>query len=267
VGRGRAPVVLVFPNYAGKKQFDVDQAVFLAQAGYVGVAVDLYQEIPEYTHADRNPGRSASDDEVRRHRSAGFGMMNRLLRKPVIFRGLMEATLAAARQHSAAHPQLAGAIGYCFGGVCVLECVRGRLDMQAVVSFHGVLQSRPKNIDEDPSFDDSIEAAPKGPYATWCRVLIENGNSDPLVPQESVITFKKEMDDNGIDWQFHDHARTPHGFALPPGVFSAAYNEAADRRSTLSMLQHFKETWPEFPQYTVTRNAAGTLLCPPQARL
>mmetsp|Transcript_9209 Transcript_9209/g.20044 ORF Transcript_9209/g.20044 Transcript_9209/m.20044 type:complete len:345 (-) Transcript_9209:189-1223(-) len=267
IGRERAPVVLVFPNYAGKKQFDVDQAVFLAQTGYVGVAVELYKETPEYTYADRNPGRSASAEEVKRHRSAGFGMMNGVKRNLIAFRGLMEATLSAARQHSASHPQLAGGIGYCFGGVCVLECVRGRLDMQAVVSFHGVLQTGLNNIDQDPNFDDRIQEAPKGPYATWCRVLIENGNADVLVPQESAIAFKKEMDDNGIDWQFHDHAKTPHGFALPPGVFSAAYNQAADRRSTLSMLQHFKETWPDFPQYTVARNAAGTLLYPPRARL
>ena len=27
------------------------------------------------------------------------------------------------------------------------------------------------------------------------------------------------MDDAGIDWRFNNHARTPHGFALAPGVF------------------------------------------------
>ena len=30
------PLILVWPNYAGEKQFDIDQAVFLAKCGYTG---------------------------------------------------------------------------------------------------------------------------------------------------------------------------------------------------------------------------------------
>ncbi|CAK9032663.1 unnamed protein product [Durusdinium trenchii] len=52
-GRGPRPVVLVHHNYAGLKQFDVDQACFIARAGYVGLAVDLYQETKAFTLEDR----------------------------------------------------------------------------------------------------------------------------------------------------------------------------------------------------------------------
>lgn len=38
-GRPPGPVVMVHHNYAGSKQFDVDQAAFLARCGYVGVAI------------------------------------------------------------------------------------------------------------------------------------------------------------------------------------------------------------------------------------
>ena len=48
-------MVLVFSNYAGLKQFDKDQAMFLAKLGYVGLAVDLFKETPEYMYEDRNP--------------------------------------------------------------------------------------------------------------------------------------------------------------------------------------------------------------------
>ena len=58
----------------------------------------------------------------------------------------------------------------------------------------------------------------------------------------------------------NNHAKTPHGFALAPGVFSTAYHELADRRSTLSMLSLFAEVWPEYPQFAVERNACGTVL-------
>ena len=45
---------------------------------------------------------------------------------------------------------------------------------------------------------------------------------DAAVPTEGdqgIEVWKKEMDDAGIDWRFNNHARTPHGFALAPGVF------------------------------------------------
>lgn len=62
-----APVVLVLPNYAGLKQFDIDQITFLAQLGYVGVACDLYDNVKEYPYTLRNPGPGASKHELRAH--------------------------------------------------------------------------------------------------------------------------------------------------------------------------------------------------------
>lgn len=53
-GRPPAPVVLVHHNYAGLKQFDVDQACWLARVGYVGLAVDLYKATDSFTYEDRN---------------------------------------------------------------------------------------------------------------------------------------------------------------------------------------------------------------------
>merc|ERR1711972_953264 len=118
-GRERAPVVLVFPNYAGKKQFDIDQAIFLAKLGYVGVAVDLYKETPDYSYDDRNPNKDTPEDKVTKHWKGAFAAMNGLLRNPGTLRGLMAATLAEARKHPSAHPTYAAGIGYCFGGACV----------------------------------------------------------------------------------------------------------------------------------------------------
>ena len=42
VGNSPAPVILVHHNYAGLKQFDIDQACFLAKVGYVGLAVESW---------------------------------------------------------------------------------------------------------------------------------------------------------------------------------------------------------------------------------
>lgn len=269
-GRPPAPVVLIHPNYAGLKQFDIDQASYLAKVGYVGLACDLYKETPEYNFGDRNPAPDTSDAgkaAARRHVKGAANAMNGLLKNPKHWRGLMGAYLDAARTHPMVHPEFAGAIGYCLGGQCVLEQVRAGHQIQAGVTFHGLLQSIPlaepvrlggHRISKE-DFVKTVEQAPNN-HTSSCKVLIENGDLDEEVPQEAIDEWRQEMDTHGIDWRFNNHARTPHGFALAPGVWSTAYTEAADRRSTLSMLQLFAEVWPSFPQYPVHTNASGTKL-------
>mmetsp|Transcript_159232 Transcript_159232/g.305490 ORF Transcript_159232/g.305490 Transcript_159232/m.305490 type:complete len:425 (+) Transcript_159232:87-1361(+) len=64
-GRPPAPVILVHHNYCGMKKFDVDQACFLAKAGYVGVCTDLYTETETFSYTDRwrNYGKLISFEE------------------------------------------------------------------------------------------------------------------------------------------------------------------------------------------------------------
>jgi dienelactone hydrolase len=147
-GAPPAPLVLVHPNYAGLKQFDIDQAAFLAKAGYVGFALDLYKDVEgSYEYGDRNPEPDFQTDagkaRGRKHFVGAFTAMNDHLRNPGPWRDLMSGYLALARKHPAVHPQLAAAIGYCFGGQCCLEQVRGGDRLDAIVTFHGLLHSRP----------------------------------------------------------------------------------------------------------------------------
>mmetsp|Transcript_31430 Transcript_31430/g.73716 ORF Transcript_31430/g.73716 Transcript_31430/m.73716 type:complete len:412 (-) Transcript_31430:36-1271(-) len=168
-GRPPAPVILVHPNYAGLKQFDIDQAAFLARAGYVGVAVDLYREREmvgvsdeslEYLFEDRDPKRDLTffgqssgymserqKEKVKRHSAGSFAAMTGLLKTPIVWRALMAAWLDKARCHPAVHRVFAGAIGYCFGGQAVLEQVRAGHSIQAAVTFHGLLHSRPRRVE------------------------------------------------------------------------------------------------------------------------
>lgn len=291
-GRGPAPVVLINPNYCGLKQFDVDVACFLAKCGYVGFAMDLFKESEDYTFEDRDPafflpqklegmelarderapGRVAKivEEAQKRHGDGSNKAIGNLVRDKQFWRNLMGAQLAAARTHPAVHKTYAATIGYCLGGMCILEQVRAGHEIQAAVSFHGLLQSPGKH----KSLEEYSKTYAENKYATNCKVLIENGDYDDLVSPESIAEWKREMDQARIDWRFNNHARTPHGFALKPGSPGAAspkdpvtimnqsmhYVEAADRRSTLSMLSLFAECWPEYPQYPVETNACGTRL-------
>lgn len=254
-----APQVLVIPNYAGLKQFDRDQAVFLARCGFVGIAVDVYGEPEGYGEDDRSPAFGSARDVQLRHMRGAFRQVNVFMRDPALLRSMLGAYLAAGRRHPAVDARFAAAIGYCFGGTAVLEMVRGGLDVQAVVSFHGVLQSRPGKFPFLPGESLAI-TAPVNAYATRCKVLVENGDLDEMVTERSYREFRKEFNEAGVDWRFDNHANTPHGFALAPGCFNNRYTEAADRRSTLAMLSLFAEVFPHVRQRPVACNACGTAL-------
>ena len=122
VGHKPAPLVLVLPNYAGLKQFDKDQAMFMAKLGYIGLAVRLYKEVPGYQKEDRNPipNSKYTDEEGRTgpvmqaHFQGAFTALQTLLNDPRYWRGLMAEYLNQARTHPAVHHEHAAAIG-CVG--------------------------------------------------------------------------------------------------------------------------------------------------------
>ena len=243
----------------------------------VGLAVDLYPEkqsvypgINTYKFADRSAAGirlQGNTFDPKQHFSGAIERMQALIEDPVAWRELMATNLAAANQHAAVASGKAGAIGYCLGGQSCLEQLRAGHAVQAIVSFHGLLNSRPmtKRAPFDPhtritqsEYEQRFQLI--NTYATGCRVLIENGCYDDHVPAESIAEWVAEMDSASIDWRFTNHARTPHGFALAPGMIASEYVEAADRRSTLAMLALFAEVWPEHAQRPVEFNACGTRL-------
>lgn len=255
---GPRPLVLVIHNYQGLKFFDVDVAEYLARVGYVGLAIDTYGTRcpPEQREFPADPAQIADFQQ------RCFAAMVAMDHDWALFRGLLARWLQAGLEHDSvdatARPS---AIGYCFGGVAVLEAVRGGLDLATAVSFHGLLQTG-----EDPNPEKfgaqrpALKPVPNT-YRSDTVVLIENGAEDGLVPLESRTRFFAEMDEAGVDWIFHHHAQTPHGFALPPtlGPPGRLYTPA-DRRSTVSMLSLFREVYPQVEQNKVAHNAAGTAI-------
>mmetsp|Transcript_69646 Transcript_69646/g.175430 ORF Transcript_69646/g.175430 Transcript_69646/m.175430 type:complete len:367 (-) Transcript_69646:22-1122(-) len=256
-GRPPAPVILVHHNFCGLKQFDIDQASFLAKVGYVGLAVDLYKETENYKYADR-----ATFNWLE-----AAPLMNGLYMNPKAWRGLMKAHLDAAFEHPAVEKGLAGAIGYCLGGQCCLEQMRGGQTLQACVTFHGLLQSRPfrpgsldpMNKMNPDEYKEAVDIPPST-FTPGCRLVVENGQYDGEVSLESIGEFMTEMHEHDVEWQFHTHSKAPHGFALAPGTVGSSYVEDVDRRSTMSMLAAFAEAWPAYRQHPVETNASGTKL-------
>ena len=253
---GPRPLILVIHNYQGLKGFDLDVAEYMARLGYVGMAVDMYGEhVPEmHREFPTNPA------EIEPFQKRCFDAMVDLDHDHERFRALMGAWIDLGMKDPAVDASaMPAAIGYCFGGMAVIEAVRGGLSLSGVVSFHGLLQTG-----EDPSAARFGAIRPplkpcENSYNTNTIIRVENGAEDPLVGAENKQRFFEEMDQAGVDWSFHEHAKTPHGFALPERIGAPGHLfEPADRRSTQNMLSLFRELFPGVPQRPVEFNAAGT---------
>ncbi|MET0271073.1 MAG: dienelactone hydrolase family protein, partial [Sphingomonas sp.] len=116
-------------------------------------------------------------------------------------------------------PSRTAAIGYCFGGMCVLELARSGVDLRAAVSFHGLLRT------DRPAAPGAIT----GQVAAWC------GARDPYVPAADVEAFRAEMAEAGAAAQVTVFNAAAHGFTDPDatamGRAGVAYDAIADRVS------------------------------------
>jgi dienelactone hydrolase len=121
------------------------------------------------------------------------------------------------------------AIGYCFGGMVVLELARANADVVGVVSFHGTLTT--------PKPDQTTSVKPK--------ILVCTGADDSFVPPEQIAAFTDEMRKAKADWQLITYSGAHHAFTNPDadkfGMANVSYDANADRRSWQAMKDFFAE--------------------------
>ncbi len=208
---GARPAVLVAHAWAGRSEFEIEKAKALAGLGYTGVAIDLYGQGVLGSSTEENQALMTPFVEDRAMLQA------RLLEIVGIVKGQPEADAGKI-----------AAIGFCFGGLCILDIARTGADIAGVVSFHGLLGA-PGN-----TAGNKIKA----------KVLALHGWDDPMVPPADVEAFGKEMTAAEADWQLHAYSGTMHAFTNPaandPG-FGTVYNGVADRRSWTAMKNFLSE--------------------------
>ena len=208
---GQRPVVLVSHAWAGRDAFVEDKAVKLAEMGYLGFALDNYGKGVLGTSVEENAALMQPFMEDRA-----------MLQKRMLF------SLKAVKLLPWADNAQVAAIGFCFGGLCVLDLARTGAELQGVVSFHGLL-SAPGNTE-----GNTISA----------KVLVLHGHDDPMAPVEQVLDLQKELTDAGADWQLHSYGQTLHAFTNPVANdpdFGTVYRQEADRRSWQSMENFLSE--------------------------
>lgn len=214
---GQRPGILVCHTIRGRTDFEDDRARGLAAMGYAALTVDLY----------------GIDT-----RCSDIGVFRELMDAWRADRPALQARLGhwldVAREQPEIKAGAVAAIGFCFGGLCVLDLARSGADVAGVVSFHGLFDS-PGN-----TADNRIVA----------KVLALHGWNDPLAPPEAVNALASELTRQGADWQIHAYGNTLHSFTNPAAGDMAAgtvYNANADRRSLAAMQDFFTELFGRQP--------------------
>src|SRR5690242_17340078 len=118
----RRPTVLVVHDWSGQNQFVRDKAQMLAKLGYVGFAVDMY--------GDGRIGQTIDEKK---------SLMSPLMSDRIFLRERIKSALEALKELSFVDEDKIALIGFCFGGLCVLDLARSGAKVKGVVSFHGLL--------------------------------------------------------------------------------------------------------------------------------
>jgi dienelactone hydrolase len=195
------PGVAVAHAWAGRGEFEQDKAIKLAELGYVGFALDMYGK-----------GVLGSGPEENTVLMTPFMENRQLLQER------MDLAIAVLRDQEEVDAGAVAAMGFCFGGLCVLDLARTGSDVRGVVSFHGLFMP-PGNTD-----GKTITA----------KVLCLHGYDDPMAQPQSMLDLAAELTAAGADWQVHAYGNTVHAFTNPAADDKAAgtaYDANADRRS------------------------------------
>lgn len=209
--KGSRPGVLVAHAWQGRSEFEVGRAERLASLGYIGFALDMY--------GAGKLGTSPAENAA---------LMQPLLDDRSMIQRRISLALDTLRAQQVVDPANTAAIGFCFGGLCVLDLARTGSDVNGVVSFHGLF------------------GAPGNTQGTQisAKILALHGWDDPLATPEQVAGLASELTAAGADWQLHGYGGTFHAFTNPaandPGN-GKCYSADADRRSWQSMTNFLQE--------------------------
>ena len=209
--RARRPGIVVIHGGAGLDAHAEHRAHRFAELGYVAFACDMY------------------GDGVAGDRQRVLSCIASLRADPLLLRKRAQAGIDVL----AAHPLVDGrvaAVGYCFGGMAVLELARNGIELAGGVCVHGSVSA--------------TRAAQPGSIKP--RILVCHGALDPHSPPAHVAAFVEEMNGAAADFQLIVYGGAMHGFThetatgQTPGVL---YHAPSDARSSAAIRAFLEELW------------------------
>lgn len=204
------PAVIIAHDWSGRNEFACEKAKAFARLGYVGFALDLYGQ-----------GRIGTTQEEKKALMSFVANDRYFLRERI--RAAFDAVIAMPEVDTTR----VAAIGYCFGGLCVLDLARSGVEVTGVVSVHGIL-------DNPLPQKSNIKA----------KILALHGYDDPMATPEQLNHFCQEMTLAKADWRVYQYGNTQHGFTNPKAddpKLGIVYNPTTAKRSWIALKSFLEE--------------------------
>ncbi len=204
----RRPTILIIHDWNGIDAYEKMRADMIAGLGYNAFCVDIYGKGIRPTNSRESgaeAGKYYADHALLLERAKGG--------------------LDFVKGQRLANPNKIAAMGYCFGGMTVLEMARAGFELKGVVSFHGSLSTK------NPLTADKFIG----------KALVLHGEADPVVPKADIDALKAEMSGAKVDFKFVSYPDALHSFTIKGGPVSPAtkYDETADKGSWNEMKTLF----------------------------
>lgn len=206
--KAKLPGVLMVHNWLGVTDETKRQAERVARLGLAVFAVDVYGK----------GVRPTSQQEA-------MTVSGKYKADRKLFRERLQRGLAVLRQQKEVDAGKTIAVGYCFGGTGVLELARAGADVQAVVSFHGGLDS------PNPADGKNIRA----------KVLALQGADDPFVKPADIAAFQNEMRTYHVDWWMTVYGGAVHSFTDTTAGSDPKTGQAYDARADARSFEEFTD--------------------------
>lgn len=210
---GPNPGVLLCHAWAGLGDYEKEQAEKVAAWGYSVFCADVYGKGKRGTTVEENQA-----------------LMGPLVGDRPELQKRLAASLDAMKAQSEVDGSKMAAIGFCFGGLCVLDMARMGAEVSAVGSFHGLFM--PADNITKPKISAKVAA-----YHGW---------ADPMVPPDMVTAFAEEMTGAGANWQLHGYGSVGHAFTNKEAADpenGMAFDADANRRSYSALKELLAEVF------------------------
>lgn len=211
----KKPVVLIAHDWSGQSKFTEEKAKFFANLGYIGFAIDVYGK-----------GIKGVTKEEKANLIKPF-IQDRTKLKKRLF-----AAFDQAKKLPYADADAIGAVGFCFGGLCVLDLARSGAKLKCAISVHGILNA-PVPAEKSP-----VKA----------KILALHGYDDPMVKPEEVISFAEEMTQRQATWEIDIYGLTKHAFTNPLANdpdFGTVFNELSNARAMQAIELYLADCFDE----------------------
>lgn len=206
-GSGPFPAVVVIQHQGGVDDFVQDMTRRIAQAGYVGIAPDLY-------HRD---GPDCQDD----------GPTRRARLRDVSVIQDVNATVDFLKAHDAVDGERLGIVGFCMGGRVAYLMAAANSSFKAAAAYYGGNIMVPWGDGPAP-FDRTVEI--------HCPLIGLFGEADANPSPDDMRKLDAELTKHGKVHEFHSYPGANHAFMNARGE---RYHAAAAQDSWPKTLAFF----------------------------